>query len=453
MKINSLTLRLAIAAAVVIALSLAATGALLVFLFRGHVEARFDRDLSDDVEELVAASEISSSGSLQLVWNPVQPKFSRPGSGWYWRISRGGEVLYRSLSLQGMELHVPEAGKPEIAIMVGPTGRHLRVFSRPISLPGAEGRFQFSVAGPIAEIERDVGGFVAITTATLAALGLGLITAMIVQVRFGLLPLSDLRRALADIRAGQSTRMPASFPEEIEPVVDEVNALLEHNAALLERARTQAGNLAHALKHPLTVMANELRHVEGERGAIMGEQVTAMRGSVDRYLSRARAAGPAGATGMRTPVGEVVEGLRFSMDRLYRDRGLEVAVEAGRVDELVFAGDAQDLEEMLGNLMDNACKWAQAQVRVTGSMGEGRIEIAVEDDGAGIDAADREAVLARGKRLDERVAGAGLGLDIVREIAELYRGRLVLGASELGGLRAELDLPGERTDSPPAAQT
>lgn len=440
MKLNSLTLRLAMAAAGVIGLSLAATGLLLVFLFRGHIESKFDQEMSGEVDELVAASEIDRSGVLALTWFPVEPKFKRPGSGWYWRITRDGDELYHSASLQGMTLDLADSDRPGIYVFDGPTERRLRAFSQPITLPGSNGVFVYTVAGPVGEIDRDVWRFLTITTTTLAALGLGLITAMIVQVRFGLLPLAGLRRALADIRTGRLQRMPESFPDEVEPVVEELNALLDHNAMLLERARVQAGNLAHALKHPLTVMIHETRQVEGERGQILSQQLAAMRGSINRYLSRARAAGPGGATGVRTNAAEVVEGLRFSLDRLYRERGIAISVDG--FEGLFFAGDPQDLEEILGNLMDNACKWSRREVRISGALADGWLKIAVEDDGPGIPDGERDAVLMRGRRLDETIPGAGLGLDIAHDIIELYRGVLRLEQSAgLGGLKVEVTLP------------
>jgi signal transduction histidine kinase len=286
-----------------------------------------------------------------------------------------------------------------------------------------------------------------ITGATLATLGAGLIIAVLFQVRYGLRPLNGLRDALSDIRSGRRHRMPETFPTEVEPVVEEVNALLDHNAALLSRARLQAGDLAHALKHPLMVIAHEAGALDGEGGRVIAEQVAAMRGAVDRNLARARIAGPGAAVGARAPVAEVFQGLRYSLDLLYRDRSLRIEGEG--LDGLSFAGDAQDLEEMLGNhleemlgnLMDNACKWCRSRVRVAATHSNGGLAIAVEDDGSGVADEEREAALARGGRLDERAAGTGLGLWIVRDIAELYRGSLWLSESELGGLKAKLLLP------------
>lgn len=439
MRRSSLTVRLSLAAAGLIALSLAATGFLLVLMFRDHIERRFDGGLEDQLEELVAASETDQSGALVLTWTPVDPRFNRPGSGWYWQVMQGGEVVRRSLSLTGMALHDVGSGVREVVTRDGPAGRRLRILTRRINLPGASAAFDFAVAGPVDDIDADVWRFSAITATALTVLGLCLIATVVIQVRFGLRPLIPLRRALSDIRTGRAQRMPETFPDEVEPVVEELNALLDQNAALLERARTQAGNLAHALKHPLTIMTHETRRLEGERARIMAEQIAAMRGAIDRHLSRARVAGLSAAVGHRTPLSEVVDGLRISMERLHADRSL--CIEVRLPGTLLFAGTAEDLEEMLGNLMDNACKWASGRVVVRGEERKGRLRLVVEDDGPGIAETDRESALGRGRRLDESVAGAGLGLDIVRDIAELYRGNLQLQESPLGGLKAVLDLP------------
>jgi len=444
MRRNSLTVRLTLAASALIGLGLAAAGLLLVVMFRDHVERRFDSGLEDQLEELVAASEIDGAGILALTWTPVDPRFNRPGSGWYWQVSLQGEVVRRSLSLTGMVLSRAGDQSREIASVPGPAGRPLRILRRSITLPGVAGAFDFAVAGPVDNIDADVWRFSAITASTLAVLGLFLVVAVYVQVRFGLGPLIRLRRALSDIRTGRSERMPSAFPDEVEPVVEELNALLDQNRTLLQRARTQAGNLAHALKHPLTIMTHETNRLTGEQAQLMAEQLAAMRNAINRHLSQARVAGLSEAIGMRTPVAESVDGLRLSMERLHAGRGL--CVETRLPDALLFAGNAEDLEEMLGNLMDNACKWAKNRVLVQGRNLDGRLILTVEDDGPGIAVNAREMVLRRGRRLDESVAGAGLGLDIVRDIAELYRGTLRLEASASGGLKAELDLPAPEAD-------
>jgi len=429
---------------VLIAISLFGAGQLLVLMFEDHIERRFDEGLVGHLDELVAASEIDAGGRLNMGWTAFEPRFNRPGSGWYWQIARGRKIEAASASLAGMRLSLPHADSEAVNVIDGPTGQALRVFVQQITLPGVDDVFTYAVSGPSSDIASGVRDFSVITAATLATLGAGLIIAVLFQVRYGLRPLDKLRDALSDIRSGRQHRMPETFPIEVEPVVDEVNALLDHNENLLARARTQAGDLAHALKHPLMVIAYEARALDEEKGRVIAEQVAAMRRAVDRNLARARVAGPSAAVGSRAPLADAFQGLRYSLDLLYRDRGL--AIEGENLDGLSFAGDAQDLEEMLGNLMDNACKWSRGRVRVAASRQNGKLTIAVEDDGVGVAADKREAVLTRGGRLDERVAGAGLGLGIVRDIAELYLGSLALSKSEFGGLKAELVLPAGESD-------
>jgi signal transduction histidine kinase len=217
---------------------------------------------------------------------------------------------------------------------------------------------------------------------------------------------------------------------------------LAHNEALIARARVQAGNLAHALKSPLTVLRQELTEVRGERGDVLRDQVALIGDQVERVLARIRAAGPLSAAAGRADLVRVLQDLAFSLDIIHRERGIRIDI--GCPPGAGFLGDAADLAEMLGNLMDNACKWARAQVRVTVEAGAATLVILIDDDGPGIPPARREAALTRGGRLDEAAPGTGLGLDIVREIAELYRGTLRLEDSPLGGLRARLALPGEQ---------
>lgn len=442
MLLRTLTFRLVATSIVWVVGSLVAAGVLLVFLFRDHIERRFDQGLYDHLQELVAAGEVAADGTFALTWIPSDPRFNRPLSDWYWQIGQAGEVVARSDSLWRDRIPVtePRAGTPpHIGPVIGPGDEPLRVLVQDITFPESDDHFTFAVAGPVSDIQADVDRFVTQLTVTLGVLGLGLVVAVLVQVRFGLRPLRAMQDALADIRAGRIQRLPETFPEEIEGVVHELNALLDHKALALERYRTQTGNLAHALKNPLTVVRNEIVGIEGEKGEILKEQAIVVSNVIDRYLSRARIAGSGAVLGARTSVATSIENLKFSMDRLYEGRGLDISVKG--IEGLQFQGDADDLEEMLGNLMDNACKWARSRVVVSGRRVEGGLRIAVEDDGPGIPEERRPEVLKRGRRLDETMPGSGLGLDIVQDIAEIYGGSLQLNVSSMGGLRVDLELP------------
>lgn len=440
--LNSLTLRLIATSFAWVGATLLVTAVLLVILFRGHIEQRFETLLFDHLEELVSASEVTPEGILEMTWRPTDPRFNRPHSGWYWEILQSGVSVARSDSLWRETLKVTEpriGGIPQIQQFSGPEDEPLQVLVQDITFPEVEKPLLFVVAGPIADIEDNVRAFAAQVAITLTVLGVGLLLVVWFQVRFGLRPLQVLQQALGDIRKGNAQRLPESFPVEVEPVVSELNGLLDHNRALLERARTQVGNLAHALKNPLTVIRNEAGPMENERGRVIREQTAAMANSVDRYLSQARIAGTAGVLGARADLKVIVEDLCFSLEQLYKEKGLEIQRDG--LEGYWFRGEAQDLEEMLGNLIDNACKWARSQVLVHAESADDRLRIVVEDDGPGIPEKRQVEVLERGSRLDEKVPGSGLGLDIAQDIAGLYRGSITLGRASSGGLSVQLDLP------------
>ena len=301
------------------------------------------------------------------------------------------------------------------------------------------------------ETEAAVRRFNGVLAASLAGLLLLLCAAAVAQVAVGLAPLRALQRTLAGVRQGRSQRLDGQFPAELQPLIDDFNAVLERNAQVVARARTQAGNLAHAIKTPLAAMAQAAATAATRPGettelaALVQEQTAVARRHVDWHLARSRAAAAHGLPGARVALAPVLAGLLRVMERVHAARGLRLVCEP--VDpRFAFAGELQDLQEMLGNLLDNACQWARSEVRLGASLlaqpqGQ-RLSITIDDDGPGIDAARRDAVMARGVRLDESLPGSGLGLAIVHELAGLYGGRLTLGASDIGGLRVELALPG-----------
>jgi signal transduction histidine kinase len=269
-------------------------------------------------------------------------------------------------------------------------------------------------------------------------------------VRFGLAPLKRISESLAAIRSGRAERLQGNFPEEIAPLARETNALIEANRAIVERARTHVGNLAHALKTPLSVMMNEaVARPDDPLASKVREQIDIMRDQVARHLERARLAARMTVVGTVTDIAPVVTALARTMEKIHHDRAISIVVDTPQ--HARFQGEQQDLEEMVGNLVDNACKWAQTRVSVTVAAEASRqireagttpsVRIIVDDDGPGLSPSEREQVSRRGQRLDETKPGSGLGLSIVSELADLYRGSLTLGAAPLGGLRAELVLP------------
>jgi signal transduction histidine kinase len=267
----------------------------------------------------------------------------------------------------------------------------------------------------------------------------------LLQIRFGLQPLKNLRAGLSAIRRGEAERIPGEYPQDIAPLAQDLNLLLDTNREILERARTQVGNLAHALKTPLSVIVNEVENAPDDVAAKVREQAAVMRDQVNYHLDRARAAALAGTLGSVTEVEPVIAALTRTFAKIYRDKDL--AIETAIPPGARFRGERQDLEEMAGNLIDNACKWAAMRVSVTVEVrredDRSWIVIHVDDDGPGLPPESREQMPKRGRRLDETKPGSGLGLSIVGDVAALYRGSLKLAEAPLGGLRAVLELPGD----------
>ena len=440
MRRSSLAFRLVALAALWSAAVLLLGGLVLSGLFRDSVERAFDARLAVLLEGLVAAAEIDPQAGLELTRSPGEPRFEQPLSGWYWQIEGGVELL-RSRSLWDGRLDLPALrdGGTGGETLAGPAQQQLRLVQRRIYLPEAEAPFLFAVAGDRTEIEAEIDGFNATLAWALALLVAGLVAAVLIQVRIGLLPLRRLGQELASIRAGGRERLDEALPAEIAPLAHELNALIDHNAEVVERARTHGGNLAHGLKTPLSVLLNDAGRASGPLAQSVRRQAEAMQRQIDHHLVRARAAATARVIGARTELGPVVGDLVRTIGRIHARRGIEI--EAKLAPALAFRGERQDLEEMLGNLLDNACKWARREVCLTARAEAGRLVVTIDDDGPGLAAQERDAVLARGTRLDESVPGSGLGLGIVKDIAQLYGGAIALEAAPAGGLRARLALP------------
>ena len=442
---GSLAFRLVAAAVLWITAALAGGGILISTLFRDSVERGFDERLSVQLEALIGVGEIGAEGQLRLSRTPLDPRFDLPYSGWYWQISdAAGVPLLRSRSLWDQDLALPAAAAPGMwtTEIAGPSQTTLRVRLMEVTLPEMPAQapaLRFAVGADRAELRREIRPFTLALAWSLGALGLGLAGAVAIQVWIGLRPLRRMRGALADIRTGRTDRMAGDWPTEVRPLVRELDALLEHNAAVVERARTHVGNLAHALKTPLAVLGTEMGRRGGPRAETIDRQVSTMRRWIDHYLARARAAATGAVLGARTPVAPVVEDLRRTLLRIHADRNL--TIEATIPADAIFRGERQDLEEMLGNLMDNACKWTNLRVLVSAERSGSVLTLRIDDDGHGLPADKRSEAMRRGRRLDETAPGSGLGLAIVADIAELYSGALHLAESPLGGLRTELMLP------------
>src|ERR1041385_5692646 len=456
MRANSLALRLFLSATAVTVVILLITGVVLSSLYRDGVERSFDRRLDVYLKTLVADVSAPEENE-KLPQSLGEPLFDLPLSGWYWQTTRLNAAKpevksSRSLWDSGLphleDLHVPTGPDgTRKRYVTGPEDQRLRLVERTVDL-GEEGRYLVAVAGDAQEIEEEAQSFDRALAVTFGLLAVVLLLTTMFQVQFGLAPLKRISESLAAIRSGAAERLEGRFPEEIAPLARETNALIDANREIVERARTHVGNLAHALKTPLSVIVNEAT-ARGDDPLAMKvrEQAAVMRDQVQHHLERARIAARATVIGTVTEVAPVVTALARSMEKIHRDRGIAIDIETAP--SAKFRGERQDLEEMVGNLVDNACKWAASQVLIEVAVeppaeaGTGpRLRIVVEDDGRGLAAAERAQVSRRGQRLDESKPGSGLGLSIVVDLAALYGGDLTLGSAPTGGLRAELRLPG-----------
>ncbi len=439
---SSLTLRLILGAGLWTLFALIVVGVVLSFLFRQTVERSFDARLNVLLESLIVSAEYDRKQGVYLSGSLPDPRFEQPYSGWYWQITpRTGTVMI-SRSLWDRELAQDlsqPAPQPRQYYAIGPDDEQIRVIERDIIFPDADASVRFAVAAVTTENKQQVARFVGAIVIALGLMGLGLLGAVIIQVRYGLRPLRSLRRELERVRSGTVDQLEGRYPAEIAPVVGELNQLIEHNAEVLARARTHVGNLAHALKTPLSVLVNETDADSSALSITIRRQLEVMRRLVDHYLIRARTAAAGKVIGTRTPVAPAMHSLKSTLEKIYASRDLSIVVDGG--EKLSFRGERQDFDEMLGNLMDNACKWAKSVVHVTSERRDNQLVFLVEDDGPGIGDAQREAVFSRGQRLDEATPGSGLGLSIVRDISGLYGGGIELDRSELGGLKAVLTLP------------
>jgi signal transduction histidine kinase len=447
----SLSARLILSAALCCVLVLALAGFGLTALYRRAAERSFDERLSVYVKELVADVAAPPEGERQSIGDLGEPRFELPLSGWFWQIVRlDGErpVIRTSRSLVGGQLPrlndmglAPNRRGLRESYFTFTDERQLRIVEREIDV-GEDGRFTVGVAAPASEIEDDIREFRWALLLTFGFLGLVLVGSTFLQVRFGLRPLVKLRRSVGAVRTGDSQRIEGRYPRDLAPLALELNQLIDANREILERARTQVGNLAHALKTPLSVIVNEADAAPGPLADTVKSQSSVMRDQVQYYLDRARAAALSGALGGATEMRPALDALVRTFEKINRDRAIAGSNDVDAA--LKFRGEKQDFEEMLGNLLDNAFKWARSSVRVSTEplpQGTGKIAILVDDDGTGLQASEMIEVLKRGKRLDEAKPGSGLGLSIVVDMARLYGGSLALEPSPLGGLRAKLVLP------------
>ena len=451
MTTNSLAFRLFATAAAWTLLVLPIAGAIIYSLYRQEVEISFDRRLG--VLLTVVLSDTIDHGDQE----PGEPKdvgeplFEVTHSGWYWQITPlDGKPGHRitSRSLEGLTIPLPSEHKVDPnerevrwANLDGPLEQQVRV-AETIYVFGdgkRAQRYSVAVAGTLGEVETSLRNFSTRLALSLALAGVGLLALTLFQVRFGLFPLAKMEQGLAAVRSGEASRLAVSLPQEVQPLQHELNALLKSNQDIVERARTHVGNLAHALKTPLAVITNEAREDGSPLARKVAEQSQIMADQINLYLDRARMAARIGVIGRVTEVRPVSDSLMRALERIYRDKRLSFSVDCPPGAR--FQGERQDLEEMLGNLLDNASKWARSRVMLAATGSGSWLEIRVDDDGPGLTPEQMADPIIRGRRLDETKPGSGLGHSIVADLAHSYSGKLELARSEFGGLCAKLTLP------------
>jgi len=442
LKHNTLSFRIIILSGVWILVTLVITGTLLIYNYFDHASQHYDEHVSMHMEELIEAVHFDENGSFKLNFTPSDPRYHDPYSGWYWEVKQSGKMLKRSESLGDNSLNlgaVLPTNELFIYETLGPVQDKLRTHVIELELDPDQAPVVLLATAPMTGVKDDVANYSNHIIGSFAVLGIGLLLAVVLQVRVALQPLKAIGAGISDVREGRANKLPNEQLEDVKPLVDELNNLLDHNSVLLKRARNQLGDLAHAVKNPLTVINNEARNMDPELRELIIQQTGDINRNVDHYLARARTFGTEKVLGSRSSMKAVVEDLVYAMQRLYQDSDL--IYDFSGLSDCWFRGEDQDLEEMVGNLMDNACKWANGRVRISGNCLGDQLLLSVEDDGPGIPEGEIEEVMHRGHRLDESKPGHGQGLGIIKDIADLYGGSLTLGSSELGGLKAELVLP------------
>lgn len=438
---GSLSQRMILIAAAWISVLLAGGGFALDRVLVAAVTRNADDQLEYVLRSLLVSAEIGPEGEVIFNREPADQRFLEPYSGLYWQVSAPGKETFPSRSLWDRQLaygarHRDRNIHTYDSRQFGE--EKLRVVERDVKLPGSPTWWRFQVASSREALDAQIAILRRTLVRSFVLLGLGLIILAAIQTFYGLLPLRRVRLEIAKMRAGRSSRIAGDMPVEVMPMVEELNALVAHNETQAEEARRHAGNLAHALKTPLTVIMNAATAQADDLAETVVREARTMRRQVDHHLARARAVGRRGSAHSRAEVWPSVESVERAVQRLYPHVRIDMDGPKGLVAHI----ERQDLDEIMGNLVENAAKYGGGSVFVTVGVQAGFVEVLVEDDGMGIPEADRIRIFDRGVRLDSGKPGTGLGLAIVRDVAEIYDGTVSLEESEdLGGLLVRLRLP------------
>ncbi|SHF73899.1 Signal transduction histidine kinase [Kaistia soli DSM 19436] len=452
---RSLGGRLLVGGAIFMVLALAAATILIGLILDRFIVGQIDQRLDLEIATVSGAITSGPDGRVNLRPFAEVPPFDRVGSGWYWQVNGEG-VDFRSSSLAGGTLglpprpvdppppaeprqpgepHHPDGPPPPNAVSAA--GEELHVRTRSILVGTTP--LVITAAAPLSAIATPLREALVPLVISIFAIAAGLLAASFMQVRIGLRPLAKLSEDLRAVRAGRMQRAPAEQPAELVPVVAELNALIDQNAAGLASARLHVANLAHSLKTPLAGLALELAEPGRDPNGAMAPLVEQMERGIRHHLGRARAAAAGGAGMAATFLAPRVVDLVAALAKIHADRNIAVKIDIAG--EIGVACEGQDVDEMLGNLLDNAFQWARSTVAVSASEEARRVVLTIRDDGPGLPEALLQDVLLPGRRTDETTPGHGFGLSITRELAELYGGSLTLSRNAPRGLRVALTLP------------
>lgn len=455
---SSLVLRLVRGAALWALPVLAVTAIALTWFYRNSTYRLFDEPLTSTITSLIASAQVDSDKNLSLTREPTDARYQRALSGQYWLIGTVAtdgtmSVIKSSRSMAGETLVLPIGDTREILRNPGEfiktkangpdENEPLRVAAKAVVFDNMGDKPLIMLAAAQSRpAGRAVRNFALLAVGFMLLISTALVVAVFTQVRVGLKPLFDLRDSVADVREGRAVRVGGNYPAEIQPLATELNSLIAHNKNVVDQAKTHVGNLAHALKTPLAVLLNESSTSESDFAGLVTRQSQTMQNQVDHHLRRARAAVRGQAIGVSTSVEETLEPVARTLPRIYRSKDIAMTLDVAP--GLMFRGEKRDLEEMAGNLMDNACKWTASDVTVTAGVDpeeDSLLVITVADNGPGLSPEDYAEALKRGARLDEATPGTGFGLAIVDDLAKAYKGSLTLGQSGAGGLSVQLRLP------------
>jgi len=442
-KTHSLRRRFILATVVATSVGLLLTGLLIDHLMRSYIEQGFHEEMEVHIEELAALTAVDKRGQPYLQRRLSDPRFMARHSGFYWQVERKGFATLRSPSLAQDSLSGSLAKReaPRWKILSGPTGEMLE-YGMTRQIPAGE-PLKLSIATDVSLIEETATEFDTPLIYALSALAVVMATLAAVQIFYSLRPLDTMKRAIAAIRSGTTQHLDGAYPSEIAPLISDLNQLLDANGQMIKSARIQAGNLAHGLRTPLAIMLDEAQELAQQGNTesaetLMTECQKILR-YIDYYTAQARSAALARMPGQNMSLVGALVPIISAMERLHKGRKLSINIDD--LPDMILSCDAVDLEEIISNIVDNACKWARHKVLISWAQDENHVQIYVDDDGPSIPPAQYDHVFAIGERLDSMTPGTGLGLAIVRDLVALYQGTVELSKSHLGGLRVSVSLP------------